>query len=213
MEKQGAGAALNNNPTLAKEIITATHKGAGNLPVSVKTRIGYSKNEIKSWLPCLLEENLACLTIHLRTRKEMSDAPARWNLAPEILKLRNKISPETILIGNGDINSLDEAKLRVKESGFDGVMVGRGIFGNPWFFSGKVPSPAEKFKALKEHAELFEKMYKSDKNKKDGKLKNFDIMKKHFKAYVSGFDGAKDLRIKLMAAKNAAEVKRIIASF
>src|SRR5262249_53337871 len=127
VEKQGAGAALIKDPEQAKKIIRALKKGAGPLPVSVKTRIGYARNEIEAWIPALLEEDLAALTVHLRTRNEMSDVPAHWDLAPRIVELRNTIAPETLVLGNGDLNSLEEANAQAKKSGMDGVMIGRGI--------------------------------------------------------------------------------------
>ena len=213
VEKQGAGAALIQNPERAKEIIRALKKGVGELPVSVKTRIGYSKSEIDEWLPVLLEEDIDALTVHLRTRAEMSDTAAHWELAPNIVKLRDRYAPETILLGNGDMNSLAEARERVALSGMDGGMVGRGIFGNPWFFSGRTPDVREKLERLVKHTELFEKMYRSNLTKKEGALKNFDVMKKHYKAYVAGFDGAKELRVRLMETKNADEVKSSIEKF
>ncbi len=210
VEKSGGGAALIKNPALAKEIIRAAKRGAGKLPVSVKTRIGYRKNEIETWIPALLEEDIAALTIHLRTRKEMSDVPAHWEIVPEIIAMRDRIAPRTLLLGNGDIASLDEAKERVKETGLDGIMIGRGVFGNPWFFSGRVPDIKEKLERLVTHTKLFEKLYKSNTEKR---IKNFNVMKKHFKAYVSGFDDAKELRIELMEALDAAGIRRIIEGF
>ncbi len=222
VEKQGAGAALIKNPALAKQIIQATKRGAAatpserlrgvqDLPVSVKTRIGYSKNEIKKWIPALLKEDLAALTVHLRTRNEMSDVAAHWELAPEIVALRDEYAPHTLILGNGDIASLDDARAKIAASGMDGAMIGRGIFGNPWFFSKKKPSIKEKLNAMSVHAKLFEKLYHSADPKK--RLKNFDVMKKHFKAYASGFDGAKELRIQLMETENADEVKKIVKKF
>jgi tRNA-dihydrouridine synthase len=205
IEKQGAGAATIKNPQLAKEIIKAAREGAPNLPVSVKTRIGYNKNEIETWIPELLKENLAALTVHLRTRKEMSDVPAHWDLMPQIVKLRNEISPETVLIGNGDVLDLKDAEKKIKESGCDGAMLGRAIFGNPWLFSGHIPTVEEKLKVMTEHTKLFEKLFKG--------IKNFAVMKKHYKAYSTGFDGAKDLRIKLMETVSAKEVERIVKDF
>jgi nifR3 family TIM-barrel protein len=213
IEKSGAGAALMKKPALAKEIIRATKRGAGSLPVSVKTRIGYSKNEIETWIPALLEEEPAALIVHLRTRNEMSDVPAHWELAAGIRELRNSISPETLILGNGDVETLEIANARIKESGIDGAMVGRGMFGNPFFFSGKTPGLREKLVCMVLHAELFEKLYKSNRSKKDGKLKNFDIMKKHFKAYCAGFDGAKELRMKLMETESAAEARKLTEEF
>jgi nifR3 family TIM-barrel protein len=213
VEKQGAGAALIKNPELAKQIIRAAKKGAGKLPISVKTRIGYSKNQIKEWIPALLEENLAALTVHLRTRSEMSDVAAHWELARDIVEQKNRHAPGTFIIGNGDVNSLDEAYMRIKESGMDGIMIGRGIFGKPWFFSKQTPSLPNRLKRMMKHAELFEKMYKSN-FEKDGKgLKRFAVMKKHFKAYATGFDNAKELRIALMGTKNSEEVRRITEKF
>ncbi|MBI5421356.1 MAG: tRNA-dihydrouridine synthase family protein [Parcubacteria group bacterium] len=213
VEKQGAGAALIKNPKLAKEIIRATHRGAQGLPISIKTRIGYSKNQIEEWVPALLEENIAALTVHLRTRNEMSDVPAHWEFAHDTVTLRNRLAPETLLLGNGDLYTLEEAHKKIKESGMDGAMIGRGIFGNPWFFSGYVPTTKERLVRMVEHTELFEKLFKSDHGKKDGGVKNFDIMKKHFKAYVTDFDDAKELRILLMKTKNASEVRKIIKQF
>lgn len=208
IEKSGAGAALIKNPRLTKDIIKATKHGAGGLPVSIKTRIGYSKEETKEWLPVLLEEDLAALTIHLRTRDEMSDVPAHWELAPEIVAIRNQYAPQTLLLGNGDVNTVDEARSKTKESGFDGVMMGRGMFGNPWLFSEHIPSLDERFKVMIKHTELFEEKFRNGKN-----LKNFDVMKKHFKAYVNGFEGARELRALLMETTNAIEVKKIAEEF
>jgi tRNA-dihydrouridine synthase len=215
VEKSGGGAALVKDPARAKEIIRALRRGAGDLPISVKTRIGYAKNEIATWIPALLHENLAALTVHLRTRAEMSAVPAHWELAPEITALRDKISPGTILLGNGDLDSLETAQMRIRESGFDGVMVGRGVFGNPWFFSGRTPDVREKLERMAAHAELFEKLYRTNAAKGDepGPLKGFEVMKKHLKAYASGFDGAKEIRIQLMETASAADVRKVVEGF
>ncbi len=205
IEKQGCGSGMIKDPENAKAMIRAVREGAQELPVSVKTRIGYNKNEINTWIRGLLQENLAMLTVHLRTRKEMSDVPARWDLMTDIIKLRDEISPETLIIGNGDVLDIDDGRKKCKETGCDGVMLGRAIFGNPWLFAEKIPTLEEKLKVAVEHTHLFQKLL--------GKVKNFDIMKKHFKAYVNGFDGAKELRVKLMETKNAEEVEEIISNF
>jgi tRNA-dihydrouridine synthase len=214
IEKQGAGAMLIKNPKLAKKIIRATKKGAGSMPVSVKTRIGYSKNEIEKWIPALLEENLAALTIHFRTRNEAWKPPAHWEMAKKIVNLRNEISPNTLILGNGDVKSLTEAKNLAKKTGLDGIMIGRGIMANPWLFSMSKtePSMPEKLKTLIKHTERFEKINKNNIDK-NGKIKNFDSVKKFFKAYTSGFKGGKELRERLMKAKNAKEIKVIINDF
>jgi tRNA-dihydrouridine synthase len=175
---------------------------AAHIPVSVKTRIGYNKIEIDTWIRILLEQKLPVLTIHLRTRKEMSDMPAHWELMPEIIKLRNEISPETLILGNGDVESLADAYKKAEGSGCDGIMFGRAIFGNPWLFDRKKVSVPERLSVMVEHTELFKKLL--------GDVKSFATMKKHYKAYVNGWDGAKELRIKLMEAKDAREVKKIV---
>ncbi len=210
IERSGAAAALIKDPARAKEIIRAAKRGAGGLPVSVKTRIGYNRDQTEDWIPALLEEGLDALSVHLRTRKEMSDVPARWELAPRIRALRDKLAPQTLLLGNGDVDSLELARSRTEASGFDGVMIGRGIFGNPWFFSGHAPSVEEKLAVMMEHTELFEELFGSNGPKR---LKNFDVMKKHYKAYANGFDGARDLRARLMDAGDAAGVRRITEEF
>lgn len=206
IEKQGAGASMMKSKNKAKEVIESARKAG--LPVSVKTRIGYNKNEIDTWIRFLLEQNLPVLTVHLRTRKEMSLVSAHWDLMPEIIKLRNEIAPQTLIIGNGDAKDIADAKIKVKESGCDGVMLGRAIFGNPWLFAKRnnEPTNIEKLKVLIEHTKLFEKLI--------GNAKSFAIMKKHFKAYINNYEGAKELRADLMDnAHNAKEVKIIIDKY
>ena len=252
VEKQGAGASLMKNPKLAGEIIQAVKDGikdasaepyskgrARKISISVKTRIGYNKNEINEWIPFLLSQDIDALTIHARTRKEMSLVPARWEHIKEVVDIRNKMGLKTKIIGNGDVESLEDGINKWKKTGCDGIMVGRGIFGKPWFFAGldsfrlgyipkstniflvknfsarasrpaqgfseHIPSLKERLKILVEHTKLFEKML--------GKVKSFNIMKKHYKAYVNGWDGAKDLRIKLMNTKNAKEVEKIVKEY
>ena len=211
IEKQGAGSALIKNFALAKEIIRAAKKGAGKIPVSVKTRIGYHKNQVEEWIGSILEEKPAALTVHFRTRDELYFAPANWELAKEIVKLRDKISPKTLILGNGDVKSLAQAHKLVKETRLDGVMIGRAVLGDPWFFCDKIPSVTEKLKAVVEHAEIFENFHKEDM--KNGRCKQFESMKKHFHAYTKGFRGAKELRDQLMKVKNAAETKKVIEDF
>ncbi len=215
---QNSCSALIRTPKLAQEIVEATKRGAGNLPVSIKTRIGFNKIDIENWIPTLLQTKPAALTVHLRTVKEMSLVPAHWELMPRIVELVNQQAPEDrpLILGNGDVKTVTEAEEKCAQTGADGVMIGRGIFGNPWLFSspriGEVgrgrtytPSVSEKLRVMIEHTKLFEEKFKG--------LKNFDIMKKHYKAYVNGFDGAKELRTKLMEAKTAAEVESLVQEF
>ena len=223
---QGAGSGLIKNPLLARKIIQAAHAGidsAGlHIPVSIKTRIGFNKEEIDIWIGELLKEDISALTIHLRTTKELSLAPAHWDLMKRIIELRNKISPETLIIGNGDVKDLKDGEEKTLKYGCDGVMIGRGVFGNPWFFKSqraplthlsKVPfgneesNVKEKLKVLVEHTQIFEKELSGPKHK------SFAVMKKHFKAYVNGFEDAKELRVKLMETENAKEVEKIVNDF
>ena len=238
IEKQGAGAAMMKNMKVAGEVIQSAKDGIKdakkNIPVSVKTRIGYSKNQINEWIPFLLSQDIEALTLHARTRKEMSLVPARWEHVKEVVDIRNKMGLKTKIIGNGDVESLEQGRRLAEETGCDGIMIGRGIFGNPWLFNGLhiinskffqvlgrgkresvsdrskilinyIPNTKEKLKVLIEHTKLFEKIL--------GKHKNFAVMKKHYKAYVNGFDGAKELRVKLMETKNAKEVEILIKDF
>ena len=208
--RQGAGSALIKTPKLASEIIQAAIRGAGDLPVSVKTRVGFNKEEIDTWIPELLKEDIKALTIHARTKKEMSTVPANWAYVKRVVKLVKESGKDIPVIGNGDVKNLDEARKRILETGCDGVMIGRGVFGNPWFFSGREirdVSINEKIKALVEHIKIFDKELLKKKDK------NFAVMKKHFKAYISGWDGAKELRAKLMETETPNQAISILATF
>lgn len=205
IEKQGAGAAHIKNPELAREVIRSAKRGAPKIPVSVKTRVGYNKNEIETWIPELLKEDIAVLTIHARTRKEMSKVPAHWEDVKRVVEIRNEMKVPTLIFGNGDVKSLKEARDRVAETGCDGVMIGRGIFGNPWLWREYTPTIEEKLKVLVEHTRLFEELMMG--------IKSFALMKKHYKAYVNGFDGAKELREQLMESENADQIESIVRNF
>lgn len=209
IEKQGTGAAHIKNPKLARLIIQAAIEGADGLPVSVKTRVGYNKDEIDKWIPEIIKEDISTLTIHARTRKEMSKAPARWERVKKVVDLVRSSGKEILVIGNGDVLNLEDGINKAKESGADGVMIGRAIFGNPWLFDANKKlediSIKEKLLVMVEHTKLFEKLL--------SKEKSFAIMKKHYKAYANGFDGAKELRVRLMEAINAKEVAKIISDF
>lgn len=207
VEKQGAGSALIKDPKRAQELIAAAKEGGGGLPISVKTRLGYNKDQVQEWVPKLLEMNIAALTVHARTRKEMSLAPARWEDISRVVELATSF--DTVVIGNGDVASLEQGEELAKKIGVDGVMVGRGAFGDPWFFNRSVSkddlSVEDILNVAIEHSKLFEDKF--------GGTKNFAIMKKHFKAYANGFDGAKELRMQLMETQNAKEVEKTINTF
>lgn len=204
VEKQGCGSALIKNPKLAQELIFAAKEGSGGLPVSVKTRAGYNKVEIEKWIPNLLEAKPACIILHARTRKEMSKVPARWELVKETVEISK--GSGVLIAGNGDVQSLNEAREKVASTGCDGVMIGRGIFGNPWLFSGKNDiATRDRLKVMIEHAELFRELL--------AEHKNFALLKKHYKAYTNGFRGAKDLRVKLMEANSIDDIILTVQNF
>lgn len=212
VQRQKAGAYLIKEPELAREIIEACKRGikkAGkDIPVSVKTRIGFSKDTMEEWLTELLKAEPAVVTLHARTRTEMSKVPAKWNRIADAVKLRDELKSETLIFGNGDVLSLKDAEKKAEETGCDGVMIGRGIFGNPKVFNKKERgemSETEKLELMLEHTKLFDKYL--------GKYKNFNIMKKHYKAYVNGFDGAKELRMKLMESESVADVENIVNEY
>lgn len=204
IEKGGCGAAMIKNPEHAREIIRAAKRGAGGLPISVKTRIGYAKNELEEWLPALLKEAPAEVTIHARTRNELSDVPARWEHVKRAVEIRDALGVDARIVGNGDVRDLADARTKAAETGCDGVMLGRAIYGNPWLFADRSipPTPHERITVLIEHLGLFDELM-SD-------VTNFAVMKKHFKAYISGWDHAKDLREQLMETQSCKEAVAIL---
>ena len=206
--EQGCGAALIKNPALARELIRAAKRGSASwrMPVSVKTRIGYNTDELDSWLPELLAEEPAAITIHARTRKEMSDVPARWDTVARAVRLRDKSGSKTLILGNGDVKDIPDARAKAAETKCDGIMLGRAIYGNPWLFAERTvpPTSRERVRALTEHLVLFDELLTG--------TTNYAVMKKHFKAYISGWDGAKELRMKLMETENVETAQRILAS-
>ena len=232
VERQGAGAALIKNPARAREIIRAAREGGGGLPVSVKTRIGYAKDELTEWLPELLAEEPAAVTIHARTRQEMSKVPAHWGAVAQAVEIRNKMAVPTLIIGNGDSSNLVDARKRAEETGADGIMLGRAIFGNPWLFARDIEKKSLPLRVvletLIEHVELFDRYLggvnpvrsRARAHAPEGLgwatsngVKSFAVMKKHFKAYLSGIEGTKELRMRLMEAKNAIDAEGQIVDF
>lgn len=207
IEKQGAGASLIKQPDVARALIKSAKIGTqGAIPVSVKTRIGYNRDELETWLPELLAEAPEAVTIHARTRKEMSKVPARWEHVQEAVRIRKEVCGMNgpLIIGNGDVVSIEDAHEKASQSGADGVMIGRAIFGNPWLFSGQTPDLRERLRVLVEHCRLFDAHCEH---------KSFAVMKKHFKSYVQGFKGSKMLRIALMEAQDTSEVEMHINNF
>lgn len=199
--KQGAGAAMITDPEHAKRLVHAT-KEATRLPVSVKTRIGYTRVEIEEWVPTLLSTDPAVLTLHARTKKEMSKVPAQWEHVARAVEIRNEMGSDTLIVGNGDVTSIQHARELAAETGCDGVMLGRAIYGNPWLFANKErPLLGERLTTLIQHIELYDELL--------GDHKPLHIMKKHFKSYLKPAEGerirTKALLQQLMEAATAGE--------
>ena len=236
---QGCGAAMIKTPELAVQIIRAAKRGAksdeGGIPVSVKTRLGYNNDQVEDWIPVLLNEQIAALSVHARTRKDMSKVPARWERITQVVALRNTLAPATKIIGNGDVLSRADALVKITNSGADGAMAGRALFGNPWFFNPLQGLPL-RFKTLPTHGVPLEDISATDTTDTTVEYvsiperlrvmvehsylfcellphKNFAVMKKHYKAYVNGFPGAVPLRLELMAQDTPKAVETVVARF
>ncbi|HLS34951.1 MAG TPA: tRNA-dihydrouridine synthase, partial [Bacillota bacterium] len=204
---QGKGCGLIRRPDVAAEIIQASK--AGGLPVSVKTRLGYvDLEEWRPWLTHLFKQDIANLSIHLRTKVEMSKIPAHWELIPEIKQLRDEIAPNTLLTINGDIPDRQKGLELVEKYGVDGVMIGRGVFTNPFAFEKekREHSSEELLDLLHLHLDLFDKYAPLDN-------RPFKPLRRYFKIYVKGFRGASELRNELMQTNSTDEVRKILAEF
>ncbi|MCD5028839.1 tRNA dihydrouridine synthase [Enterococcus asini] len=205
--ERGKGSGLILRPEVAGELIQAAK--AGGLPVSVKTRLGFTElSEMQAWISHLLKQDIANLSVHLRTRKEMSKAGAHWELIPELVKLRDAIAPRTLLTINGDIPDRKTGEELAEKYGVDGIMIGRGIFKNPYAFE-KIPqehSSQELLQLLRLQLDL-QDQYQEQLPRSIVGLHRF------FKIYVKGFPGANDLRIRLMDTKSTAEVRQILDEF
>jgi len=203
--KTGGGSALIQDKELSGEVIDSVKESAGDIPVSVKTRIGYDNIDY-SWTEFLLSKKLSMLTVHGRLAKEGYSTPSRWDIFKKIKELRDSISPDTLLIGNGDIKNDKEGNDLVIKYGLDGYMVGRRILTTPWFFSGREDiSKEERLKTLKKHLDIFENVY--------GGNGNFNTQKKYIKAYINGFDDASNMREDLMNTSTLEEIKVKIAKY
>lgn len=201
--KNGCCSALISQPTLAKEIILAT-KEATHLPVSVKTRTGLKAHDTEVWISHVMETKPAAIILHGRTQKQQSDGLADWEEIAKGARVRDQIDPNIPFLGNGDVMSVAQGEELTAQYGLDGVMIGRGIFHNPWFFNQPAPtlSVAEKLTQLMLHTRIFETNW--------GGKKNFNILKRFYKIYTNDFPGAAKLRAELMETKSFDEVYRIV---
>lgn len=203
---RGQCSGLIKNPKLAGELIKAIQNAAPDIPLSVKTRVGFSSIQTEEWIGFLLEQNLQAITVHGRIATRMSKDPANWEEIGKAVQLRNKISPDTIIIGNGDIKTRADALEKVKTTGVDGVMIGRGIFTDLWIFSREKElahvSRKERFETLLYHINLFEKTW--------GHTKDFNLLKKFYKVYIADYEGASEFRQKLMEIHTFEETKKVL---
>lgn len=206
--KNGCCSALIEDRELAGEIIDAVRRAAGDdFPVSVKTRVGFNYVDL-SWVEFLLSKKLNMLTIHARTKKEMSKVPAHWELFADIKKLRDEIDPSTLLVGNGDITTRGLGQELAEKYGLDGVMIGRGIFHDPFVFAEESPWPStskeERIALYKKHVQLFADTWQDNERR-------VATLNKFCKVYIQNFDGAKELREKLMNAKTTDELLALLS--
>ena len=203
----GTCSALINNRPLALEIIQATKEGAaGKLPVSVKTRLGFSAVDM-TWPELLLKQDLAMLTMHGRTRKEMSKVPAHWDLIGNVRELRDGIAPNTLFVGNGDVSSRQEGLDLIERYKLDGVMIGRGVFQDPFVFAKESPweafSKEERIKLFAKQVALFGETWEDHE-------RPIHTLNKFCKIYINGFDGAKELREQFMQASSCQDLASML---
>jgi tRNA-dihydrouridine synthase len=227
---QGAGCGLIKTPTLAQELIQACKEGAPNTPISIKTRLGWSTDESQSWIRSLLKARPAALTVHVRTKKDMSKTCPEWGRLKSIVEMRNSLSPETLILANGGIRTKQAGREIANFTGCEGIMMGKAVFGNPWLFDDERPLESvtirDRLVVLLEHTRRFmreigeqgpgtqkptlrfgETSYSLTKTLK---AKNIALMKKHYKGYVHGFPGAKELRGQLMESDSYGELENLV---
>ncbi len=222
--KQGACSALIKNPKLAGEILKAVREAVGpDFAVSVKTRLGFSNLQTEEWLGFLLTQPVNAITIHARTVKELSLSNPHWDEVEKVVKLRSHLFVDTkkqpVLIGNGSVLSLEEGEQIIKQTGLDGIMFGRAIFQNPWLFNpnyeqinGEIINIKtseqihikDRLELMLYHLNLWESTW--------GNEKSVQILKKYFKIYIHGFDGASQMRAEVMNLKGLDEIKKWVTS-
>lgn len=202
--KNKSCANLINYPDLAKEIIYATVESA-DLPVSVKTRIGFSRIVTEEWISHLLEAEPKAITIHSRTRKMMSNGPALWDEIGKAVSLRNQLNSQTLILGNGEVTSYPDAINRIQQYGVDGVMVGTGVFRNPWMFNTEPVeiTIAHRIELMRKHITLYQNTW--------GNGKDYNVLKRFFKIYLNGFSNAAHWRDAFIRAHGYDEALKLLA--
>ncbi len=172
------------------------------IPVSLKTRIGYTAPDIK-WLRFVITKiKPEVLVLHVRTFKENRRGPGHWDIMKKIIPLATKNG--VIIIGNGGINSYTEALDKIKKYNLKGLMIAQGALGNPWIFNGKKPTPKEKLKIALEHAKLYKNLFGE---------KKFFTMRKHLLWYTNGLENSKELRRQLCQVSTYKECQKIINQY
>lgn len=205
--RRGKGSGLILRPEVATELIEAAK--TGGLPVSVKTRIGYEKmTEMEDWITHILKQDIANLSIHLRTRKEMSRFDAHWDVIPKIVAIRDRIAPQTLITINGDIPDRQTGLELVEQYGVDGVMIGRGVFNNPYAFE---KQPEEH--SVQELIDLFRLQLDLQDQYSESVPRPIAGLRRFFKIYIKGFPGASELRAQLMETESTDEVRELLANF
>lgn len=205
--KNGCCSALIENRPLALEIIQATQEGAaGKIPVSVKTRLGFRTVDL-TWHEFLLQQDLDMLTVHGRTQREMSAVPAHWDLIGEVRELRDRIAPQTVIVGNGDVLNHAQGLALAEQYKLDGIMIGRGIFQDPFAFAAESPWMAytreQRIALFAKHVRMFVRTWQNNE-------RAIAPLNKFCKVYINHFDGAKELRERLMACESADELLEIL---
>jgi tRNA-dihydrouridine synthase len=209
--KNGCCSALINNRPLAAEIIAATKEGVGGkTPISVKLRTGFNEVDL-SWPQFILEQGVDLLTVHGRTTKQMSKLPACWQDIAKVRSIRDEIAPQTLIMGNGDVLSRQQGKNLAKEYNLDGIMVGRGIFTNPYIFAKtdkwQTLTSNQRIDIFEKHIKLFENTWAtSDKQ-------NFHGLKKFARIYLSDFDGASKLRTEFVRKQTLTDMLEVLSGF
>lgn len=203
--RQGSGAALIKTPELAIQLIEAARAGAGNVPVSVKTRTGWiNHGEAAEWMEKIASAKPVAITLHGRTRAMKGKGLAAWDVIEFAAGIIRSIDRNILIIGNGDVVSAKDGERKAASAGVCGFMIGRAAIGNPWVFSGEDPSPSERLETLLKHTDLFVETFGE---------RSFDRLKSHYSGYVSGFIGARELREEVVRARHHSEAKEIVVNF
>ncbi len=210
IRSKGACAGLIRRPGLAAELIAAAKEGG--LPVSVKTRTGYDRHETDRWVGHLLLQRIDALTVHGRYAEQDSEEPADWREIGRAAAIAREIGVDTAVIGNGDVTSRTGIRQLARAYGLDGVMVGRGVFADPYLFATdrhpgafQTAQAGQKVLLLRSHLRLYREVWND--------TRNYEILKKFYKIYLTGFPEAEPLRERLNATHDYDTAEQVVADF